>query len=69
MTDQVTLRQRLSDAEATLHKVMTGQSVKSITSDGRSVTYTLANVPDLRAYIAGLKLELGLSPGPIRPFF
>ena len=68
-----TAAQRLVEAEAALHAILTGRGVQRVQdSNGESVTYTTANVGRLRAYIAELKAEIaGTTPmsGPIRPMF
>lgn len=51
--------QKLVEAEAALHRLLTGQQSASfsISSGGgsRSMTYTQTNIAQLRAYIAELK--------------
>ncbi|SLN77580.1 gpW family head-tail joining protein [Oceanibacterium hippocampi] len=64
MTDTATLEARLAEAEAALHALLTGEQVAATTDvSGRQVTYARADLGQLRAYIAGLKAELGLSTG------
>lgn len=61
-------QQQLDEAEAALHALMIGQSAQSISSSsGKSVTYTAANITQLRTYIAQLRRELGLPSGLSRP--
>jgi gpW len=67
-----TLQQWLSDAQQAMHDLMTGAKGENYSytqGDGsRSVTYTRASIPQLRAYISELKAQLGISRGrrPIR---
>lgn len=67
--------QRLIEAKAALHAILTGRGIQSIRdSNGESITYSTANVTRLRAYIAELEAEiagptLGYTGGPIRPRF
>lgn len=67
-----TLAQRLSEAEAAYHALMTGRAVVAITDQsGEQITYTRANATSLKNYIRDLKTEIaGTRPsGPIRPVF
>lgn len=65
MTDPAILQQRLTEAEAALHRLSTGSHAEEIRyaagPASRSVRYTAANMADLRAYIADLRRQLGLS--------
>ena len=54
------LQAQLVDAQGALHKLLTGAQRVSVTYDGQEVRYTPASVPQLRAYIAGLKSQLGM---------
>lgn len=70
----LTAAQRLVEAEAALHAILTGRGVQRIQdSNNESVTYTTANVGRLRAYIAELKAEIAGNTAPtggaIRPMF
>lgn len=59
MTDAVTLRQRLEEAQAALHALATGtQRVQIRDASGRQISYAPADVGQLRAYIAELKAQL-----------
>lgn len=49
------LAQQIAEAEAGLHALMTGSMVQTISFGERTVTYTRAQVPELREYIASLK--------------
>lgn len=67
MSDTATTpQQRLAEAEAALHRLLTGSAVEELRYGSgqvtRSVRYTTANIGDLRAYIAQLRREIGL-PG------
>lgn len=49
----------LAEAELALHKLLTGAREQTITfGSGKSVTYTAANINQLRDYIARLKDEV-----------
>lgn len=48
----------LSEARTALHALMTGQSMVSVTYEGRSVTYSRANLAALRSYIQDLESKL-----------
>lgn len=67
MPDAVTLQARLAEAEAALHALATGRrEVKvefSMGDSSRAVTYTPADLPQLRAYIADLRRQLGQPSG------
>jgi hypothetical protein len=62
MTDPAILRARLAEAEAALHALTLGQKAQTVSYDGKSVTYTAANIGDLRSYILQLKAQLGDMP-------
>jgi len=70
-----TLIQWQLEAMTALHKLSTGQQGESYSytqGDGsKSVTYTRANLNDLRAWLAKLNAQLGLSSGrrPMRVIF
>ncbi|HWK55368.1 MAG TPA: gpW family head-tail joining protein [Hyphomicrobiales bacterium] len=53
-------QQQLQEAEAALHKLITGKQVVSVTIDGVQTQYTPAQVPVLRAYVNELRAELGV---------
>ncbi len=54
------LRTRLDEAETALHALMMGRREISVAYEGKSVTYTRANMADLRAYIAELEGRIGV---------
>lgn len=64
---------RLVEARAALHALMTGQQVVSVRdADGSSVEYGRASVGALRAYITALQAEVagpGVVNRPMRPVF
>lgn len=61
--DQATLQQHLADAQAALHQLMIGRNANVIAysqgAGNKSVTYSPADIPALRAYIAQLIRQLG----------
>lgn len=59
MTDTATLEARLAEAETAHHKLMTGQSAATVSTEGESVSYTRARIADLERYITSLKQRLG----------
>ena len=67
MTDVVTLKTRLLEAELALHKLATGSLRETImqtaANTSSQVTYTRASMADLERYIARLKSEIGLADG------
>jgi hypothetical protein len=70
MVDVATLEARLAEAETALHEVVVGGKVATVSSNGRSVTYTQADVQELRRYIQGLRVALGRGTGTsVTPFF
>lgn len=70
-----TLIQWQLEAMTALHKLSTGQQGEAYSytqGDGaKSVTYTRANIDDLRAWLAKLNAQLGVSSGrrPMRVIF
>ena len=64
MADTATLEARLEEAETTLHRVLTGESVTVIAYDGHRTEYSPASAGDLRRYIGVLKRELGIATAP-----
>lgn len=59
-----TLAQRLAEAEAAYHALMTGRAVVEVRdSNGDSVTYQQASMPKLAAYIVDLKRQIGSTGG------
>ncbi|MBX6382090.1 MAG: phage head-tail adapter protein [Microbispora sp.] len=59
-----TLQQRLDEAEAAYHALMTGRREVTLAyqqgSGSRQVTYTMADRAALAGYIASLKSQLGI---------
>lgn len=52
---ELTNAQKLTEAEAALHKLLTGSQVVQVGYGERRVQYTQANISELRQYIATLK--------------
>ena len=67
----MTLSERLVDAEAKYHQLMTGTSVVEVTDqNGEKVVFSRASASNLARYIQQLKNQLnGESRGPMRAFF
>lgn len=69
----MTTADRLAEAEAAYHALMTGQAVVEVTDQsGERVRFTTANASRLSIYIAQLKTEIAgtiQSRGPMRPMF
>ena len=64
MTDLTTLETRLTEAEAALHLLATGGQRQTVDIGiGGRVTYTAANMADLRLYIADLKNRIAKLKG------
>ncbi len=64
MTDLTTLETRLTEAETALHLLATGGQRQTVDiGAGGRVTYTAANVADLRRYIADLKNRIATLKG------
>ncbi len=67
--ERTILTKRLREAEDAQHDLMMGRSVRELVDQsGERLAFTIANADRLRAYITGLKVELGRSniPGPAR---
>lgn len=68
-----TAAERLVEAEAAYHALQTGKSVVRVRdSSGDEVTYTTANIRDLRRYIADLTAEIAGTDRvckPLKPRF
>lgn len=64
MVDRALLQTRLDEAETALHQLLVGKASVSLSYQGESVTFTAADEARLRAYIAQLKAELGLTTRP-----
>lgn len=56
----------LTEAEAALHDLMTGQRSVSVNYNGRSVTYSQADAAQLKNYILELQVALGQRKGRSR---
>lgn len=66
------LNTALQEAEAALHRLMTGQSaVEFRDSNGELVRYSAVSRIGLMGYILQLKQQLGIAgnTGPMRPWF
>ena len=67
MTDAPTLQARLTEAEQALHDLTIGRRAKAVRHGAgdisRSLEWTEANIGELRAYIADLRRQLGLTTG------
>jgi len=64
--------ERLADAEAQYHLVVTGQTARVfVDQNGERIEYTAANAARLAAYIASLKQLLGslTVTGPMKVWF
>lgn len=61
----MTLTQKLEDARAAYHKLMTGTSARVIVDggDGSRLEFTAANKQSLYNYIKELESQLGVSTG------
>lgn len=69
MADLVTLVSRLSEAEAALHRLMTGSQEEQLEHGDMRVAYTRADVSTLQSYIASLRVQVaaaGGTPGGVR---
>ena len=64
--DTAVIQARLTDAETALHNLVLGKGRVTVSYDGESVTFTQANIAELRKYIAELKAQLGIGCGPYR---
>lgn len=65
--DLTTLKLRLAEAEAAFHKLQLGQQRVSVTfGPSKSVSYTAANISELRRYIADLKDQIAACEGRLR---
>lgn len=67
----MTIQEKLADAEAKYHLLITGQMARVITDqNGEAVTFTAATASRLAAYIADLKRQLGgAASAPMVPYF
>lgn len=67
-TEQKT--QWLAEAEQAYHQLVTGKASASLSSDAGSITYTRADLPMLKAYIAELRSSLGqTATAPTAPIY
>ena len=67
MTDLAILKQRLFEAEAALHRLMTGELEVTVSVGGfGATTYNQASADKLSAYIAGLKSDIAKREGGSR---
>ncbi|OBS50712.1 hypothetical protein A8B73_20160 [Methylosinus sp. 3S-1] len=51
----MTEAEKLADAEAALHKLLTTGGVVEVTHNGKTVKYARANIGELKAYVAQLR--------------
>lgn len=58
MATTAEIQTRLTEAEAALHALATGQRVVDVWRDGRRVTFSQATIGQLRDYIAQLRNDL-----------
>lgn len=71
----MTLLERLNEAKAALHDLMTGRAVRVVVDqNGERVEYSVANRANLLAYISALEAELAnagkpAAVGAMRPWF
>lgn len=67
----MTLSERLADAEAKYHQLMTGTAVVEVTDqNGEKVTFSRASSNNLAKYIQSLTNQLNnVSRGPMSAFF
>lgn len=64
MADRATLQTWHDQAEAAYNALCTGRMRVEVDSPDGKVVYTPTNKANLRAYLAELKLQLGLPPLP-----
>lgn len=68
----IDLNVALQEAETAYHRLVTGQSaVEFRDSNGESVRYSAISANQLKGYILGLKMQLGIATniGPMRVRF
>lgn len=64
MSDCATKKLWLAEAELALHRLLTGTAEQTVQfGSGKSVTYTAANINQLKAYIADLKNQVAECDG------
>lgn len=57
----------LAEAELALHRLLTGTAEQTVQfGSGKSVTYTAANINQLKAYIADLKNQVAACDGQVQ---
>jgi hypothetical protein len=61
--DLLTLQGYLLEAQLALHKLLTGTKETSVSYEGKSVTFSAANVDQLKAYIADLERQIAVILG------
>ena len=66
-----TIRQYLTDAQAAYAQLLTGQRPVTVSYEGKSVTYNMASVQNLEAWIELLQRALGYNRGrrALRPYY
>jgi hypothetical protein len=67
MIDLPVLRARLAEAEQALHDLALGGSVVSISDNERKITFTAANIGQLRGYIDDLRRQIAELECPLPP--
>lgn len=67
MVDLAILKERLAEAELALHRLSIGKSVVSISDGERKLTYTAANIGQLRAYVDDLTRQIAALECPVLP--
>lgn len=63
MADLATLKQRLEEVEAAIHRLATGRREVQIRQDQNLVTYSEADLDKLERYRSRLKNEIALLEG------
>jgi hypothetical protein len=68
---QATLQQWLTDAQTAYSQLVTGGRPVTVSYDGKSVSYTAADVTKLESWIVSLQKQLGVNIGrrALRPYF
>jgi len=66
MANREIIKQRLTEAQDALHRLLTGTATVQLSYQGESVTYTTADEGKLRNYIRELESQLGLAPSRSR---
>lgn len=67
MADLSTLQSRLTEAETALHKLNTGRLSVTFQHGDMQVTYNKADAPQLREYIADLRVQIAAAGGASVP--